>query len=229
MAAKTIYGCNKASRTLLLLHQEWSLCLLPRELREPWWLPWLIKWKWCYVIPKLAHFWVVLLGNLLLDSNCHTIRKLKQPEEEEEMKPEAFSSSWTSHMSVRTQSRECAMFKKILAVLHSMWDISSPTRDLPSIPCIASAILTAGWPGKSPKVPSWKQVMPCGAEYCHYLPWIAVLWAKWIAVVLSQQVLGVICYAAIDNCDTHKKPSSYQLSLGLCKELVPGSRPRLSH
>ena len=45
-----------------------------------------------------------------------------------------------------------AFFFLILAMLHSMWDLSSPTRDLTCVPSIASAILTAGWPGKSPEV-----------------------------------------------------------------------------
>ena len=35
-----------------------------------------------------------------------------------------------------------------LAALHSMWDLSFPTRDQTCAPCIASAVLTTGPPGK---------------------------------------------------------------------------------
>ena len=109
-----------SSRTLPFLHQEWSLCLLPWNPSGPW--P--IKWKWCYVIPKLAcknatHFWVVLLGCLLLESSCHTVRKLKQPEEgtmwrgNEASSPQfQLSSQKTAHMSV-------AFWKRILML--SRW------------------------------------------------------------------------------------------------------------
>ena len=32
---------------------------------------------------------------------------------------------------------------------HNMWDVSSPTRDGTSDPCIASSVFTTGLPGKS--------------------------------------------------------------------------------